>query len=83
MRKVTTKAYGKMTLGEIIALYKKHVPVTESVYLKLSLNYNERKRREELVKRYGYYKNVRFYSDGSILKTGPGVIGELGTPRIH
>ena len=69
-----------MCLAEMNALQTEHIPVCEKVYIRLASDDKELKKRESLVKKYGYYSNVTFYSDGTIFKDGPGAIGCLGVP---
>ena len=77
---ITMRSWKKMCLAEMNALQTEHIPVCEEVYIRLASDDKELKKRESLVKNYGYYSNVTFYSDGTIFKDGPGAIGCLGVP---
>ena len=59
----------KLLYGEMKQLRERHEEVSEEVYLKLS-DCDEKGQRKELVDKYGYHNNVKFFSDGSIFVDG-------------
>ena len=76
---ITMRDWKKMCLFEMMELLQKNTPVCEDVYIRLASDAKEREIRESLVKEYGGYSNITFYSDGTIFKDHPGAIGWLRT----
>ena len=59
----------QLSFSEMIELRDSHVKVSEEVFILLA-DKDEVKKRKDLVKRYGYYSNVTFFSDGSVFVDG-------------
>lgn len=68
-------------LGEMKELANKHEKVDENIFILLATDAKELAYRKELVAQCGYYKNVTFFSDGSVFvdnRNGEGVTCWLG-----
>lgn len=77
MKKVTMRTLKKMSLGEMLELSKKEIPVSEDVYICLAEDTQEREYRNKIVRRFGFYSNVTFLSNGAVYKKKPGAVGCL------
>ena len=68
--------------GQMKELRNKHEKVSTDIFIQLAETEEERARREDLVKQYGGYCNVTFFSDGSVhMKSdGKGATGWLYGP---
>lgn len=77
------KKKSNLTYGEMKELRKKHEKVSTEVFIQLSETEKELIFRKELVKQYGRYCNVTFFSDGSVhmKSTGKGAAGWILTPH--
>lgn len=59
----------KLSFSEMLELRSSHVKLSENVFILLA-DKDEIQKRKDLVKRYGYYSNVTFFSDGSVFVDG-------------
>ena len=59
----------RLSFSEMQELRNSHVKVNEEVFVLLA-DKDEEKTRKELVKKYGYYSNITFFSDGSVFIDG-------------
>ena len=68
--------------GQTEELRNKQEKISTDIFIQLSKNEEERIRRIELVKKYGGYSNVTFFSDGSVhvKSDGKGATGWLYAP---